>query len=139
MPYKNESFLMGHLGKPAETKFVSSGHSITTFSIAVEVGTKDRPRTAWIDVKAWNQCQAALDCLQKGALIAVMGRTDQETWDDKDTGKKRSKTLVVADMIFLPLWEKKEKTDDGGVVSRPRSSKPAAPMTQEITDEDVPF
>ena len=153
MPYENQVLLMGHLGRDAETKHTGSGHSITTFSIAVENGTKEKPRTAWIDVKAWNQCQAALDILTKGSLIAVTGRLDQETWEDKQTGQKRSKTLVVADMIHQPQWEKREKAGgDDGVVSRPRSSAapkqdayPKNPAPQdlgtkwEVSDDDVPF
>ena len=150
MPYENQVLIMGHLGRDAETKHTGSGHSITTFSIAVENGTKDKPRPAWIDVKAWNQCQAALDILTKGALIAVTGRLDQETWEDRATGQKRSKTLVVADMIHQPQWEKRERAWDDGVVSRPRSSQAKAapkqspapadlPNNWEATDDDVPF
>lgn len=136
MPYENQVLIMGHLGRDAETKHTGSGHSITTFSIAVENGTKDKPRTAWLDVKAWNQCQAALDILIKGALVAVTGRLDVETWDDRETGKKRSKTLVVADMIHQPQWEKREKED--GVVSRPRSSQAkAAPVKQAEDRQDL--
>jgi single-strand DNA-binding protein len=145
MPYENQVLIMGHLGRDAETKHTGSGHSITTFSVAVENGTKDKPRTAWLDVKAWNQCQAALDILTKGSLVAVTGRLDVETWEDKETGKRRSKTLVVADMIHQPQWEKREKSDDS-VVSRPRSSQAkAAPAAQhqsaslEIDGSDVPF
>lgn len=144
MPYANQILIMGHLGREAEVKFTPSGHSIATFSIALNVGTKDKPRTAWIDVKAWNQCQAALDILKKGSLVAVTGRLDQETWEDKATGSKRSKTLVVADMIHQPQWEKKDEGD--GVVSRPRGAqRTAAPaptgyaFDNTITDDDVPF
>jgi len=145
MPYANQVFIMGHLGRDAETKFTSSGHSITNFSVAVEVGTKEKPRTAWIDCKAWNQCEAAIDILRKGALVAVSGRIDQETWEDRESGQKRSKTLVMADMIHQPQWEKREKKEDSGLVSQPRGSQQrasqakAAPVSQEITDDDVPW
>lgn len=140
MPTANSTYLMGHLGRDAEVKFTTSGHSIATFSVALNVGTKDKPRTAWIDVKAWNQCQAAIDMLKKGALVAVTGRLDQETWEDKATGSKRSKTLVVADMVHQPQWEKKDEGD--GVVSRPRGSRAAAPATGDAfvaDDSDCPF
>jgi single-strand DNA-binding protein len=144
MPTANTCYILGHLGRDAETKFTPSGHSITSFSIALEVGTKDKPRTAWVDVKAWNQCQAALDILRKGQLIAVTGRIDVETWEDKETGQRRSKTLVVADMVHQPQWEKREKKSDDGVVSRPRSSQPAKAAVKqeepwEASNDDVPF
>lgn len=139
MPTCNEVRIMGHLGRDAETKFTQTGKSITNFSVALNVGTKEAPRTVWADVKCWNQPDV-VQTLQKGSLVQINGRLDQESWDDKQTGQKRTKTVIVADMVSIPCWEKRESGDS--VVSRPRSSQPkqgAAPASQEIDDSDVPF
>lgn len=133
MPHQNEVYLMGHLVKAPETKHLSSGHSITTFTIPQDVGKDDRKRTVWVDVKAWNQPAAVLN-LGKGTLVAVKGYLDVETWKDKQTGANRSKTVVVADMVSLPMWEKREKKEP--------AHRPQQDTYQDnlgITDEDVPF
>lgn len=144
MPYANEVRIMGHLGRDAETKFTQSGKSITNFSVAMNVGTKESPRTVWCDVKAWNQPDV-VQTLQKGSLVQVNGRLDQESWEDKQTGKKVYKSVVVADMVSIPCWEKRESSGGDGVVSRPRSSQPkqqAAPQQAEAfqaSDDDIPW
>jgi single-strand DNA-binding protein len=38
----------------------------------------------------------------KGSKVLVLGRLNQQTWDDKETGKKRSKVVITAnDVTFL--------------------------------------
>lgn len=139
MPHENKVLLVGHLGRDAEMKHLPSGHSVTSFSIALNTGTKEKPRTTWIDIKAWNQPELALDALKKGAAITVTGRIDSESWEDKKTGEKKSKMVVVADLIHVPIWEKRERQEQGGLVSQPRSSRPAAQAPTDIDDGDVPF
>ena len=116
MPHNNAVLITGHLGRDAEMKHFASGQSVVTFSIALNTGTKDKPRTCWIDIKAWNQPESALDALKKGAAITVTGRIDSESWEDKKTGEKKSKMVVVADLIHVPIWEKRERQEQGGLV-----------------------
>jgi single-strand DNA-binding protein len=117
-------------------KHLPSGHSITSFSIALNTGTKDKPRTCWVECKAWNQPESALDMLRKGAAITVTGRLDSESWEDKKTGEKKTKTVVVADLVHVPIWEKRERQEQSdGLVSQPRSSRLAA----QVDHDDVPF
>lgn len=42
-----------------------------------------------------------------------MGRLRQETWDDKETGKQRSKLVVVAnDVVFLDSKQDSDKAPE---------------------------
>lgn len=140
---------MGHLGRDAETRFTTTGKSITTFSVATEVGFGEQKRKVWINVKAWNQ-PASVQELRTGALVEVNGYIDVETWDDKE-GKKQTRTVVNANMVSLPQWEKREGSGgrgDDALVSRPRgssqgqqsrSAQQQQQSSAEITDDDVPF
>ncbi len=133
MPHQNEVYLMGHLGRDPETRHTASGHSITTFSIPTDVGKDDKKRTVWVEVKAWNQPAAVMN-LGKGTLVSVKGYLDVETWKDKQTGANRSKTVVVADMVSLPMWEKRYYP-----AAAPRAQQETHQDNLGITDEDVPF
>jgi len=128
MPSLNQVHLVGHLGRDAETKSFASGSAVTQFSLALSCGTKDKPKTAWVNVKVWNAAPVVQE-LQKGAAVMVEGRLEEESWEGKD-GKKQSKLVVVAQIVSKPLYEPKGKA----------ANPPAAQQsTWEVTDDDVPF
>jgi len=127
MPYMSKATIMGHLGRDAEAKQVGA-KTVTSFSIAVSDGTKDKPHSSWFDVEAWDLPDWLSAGLTKGALVLADGRLKIEEWE-KD-GQKRSKTKLVADSYGgVKTFEK--RTDDG-VVSRPKAAA-------RVDEEDVPF
>ena len=127
MPYMSKATIMGHLGKDAEVKQIGT-KTVTTFSIAVSDGTKEKPHSSWFDVEAWDLPDWLAAGLTKGALVLADGRLKTEEWE-KD-GQKRSKTKLVADSYGgVKTFEKRP---DDGVVSRPKAAA-------RIDEEDVPF
>jgi single-strand DNA-binding protein len=126
MPYMSKATIMGHLGKDAEVKQIGT-KTVTSFSIAVSDGTKDKPHSSWFDVEAWDLPDWLAAGLKKGALALCDGRLKTEEWE-KD-GQKRSKTKLVADGYGVKTFEKRP---DDGVVSRPKAAA-------RIDEEDVPF
>jgi single-strand DNA-binding protein len=123
----SKATIMGHLGKDAEVKQIGA-KTVTTFSIAVSDGTKEKPHSSWFDIEAWDLPDWLAAGLTKGALALCDGRLKTEEWE-KD-GQKRSKTKLVADGYGVKTFEK--RTDDG-VVSRPKSA------ARNIDDDNVPF
>jgi single-strand DNA-binding protein len=132
MPYLNKATVMGHLGRDAESKLTPGGKSITSMSIAVADGTKDKPHTTWVRVEGWDLPDWIHPHLKKGALVLVDGRLRFEEWE-KD-GQKQSMLKLVADSYGVKTFEKKA---DDGIVSQPRGF--ATPQQTEISDDDVPF
>jgi single-strand DNA-binding protein len=152
----NKVILIGHLGKDAETRFTSSGVSVTKFSVATNRRWKDqqtgdwKEETDWTNVVLWRQENLA-NYLTRGKHVFVEGRLQTRSYDDKD-GKKVWSTEVVADDVIL-LGGRGEGSGESGSVSAPRSSRapqpgggggsrPAeepAPSDHGITDDDVPF
>jgi len=127
MPYMSKGTIMGHLGKDAEVKQIGT-KTVTTFSVAVSDGTKEKPHSSWFDVEAWDLPDWLAAGLKKGALALCDGRLKTEEWE-KD-GQKRSKTKLVADSYGgVKTFEKRP---DDGVVSRPKAAA-------RIDEEDVPF
>lgn len=98
----NQVILMGRLTRDPEMRSTTTGKSIASFSLAVDrVGQDDQ--ADFFDITAWEKLgELANQYLSKGRRCLVQGRLRQDSWDDKETGKKRTRIEVVAtDITFL--------------------------------------
>ena len=98
----NQVILMGRLTRDPEVRTTTTGKTIASFSLAVDRGGQD-DATDFFEVTAWEKLGELVNqYLSKGRRCLVQGRLRQDSWDDKETGKKRSKVEVVAtDVTFL--------------------------------------
>ena len=98
----NQVILMGRLTRDPEQRTTTSGKTIASFSIAVDRGG-DSDQADFFDVTAWEKLgELVVQYLAKGRRVLVQGRLRQDSWDDKETGKKRSRVEVTAtDDTFL--------------------------------------
>jgi single-strand DNA-binding protein len=69
--------------------------------------------------------------LHKGSRVYLEGRKRTESWEDKQTGGKRSRDLVYVDKI--------EFLDSRGNGNGHRESSDNIGDETAITDQDVPF
>jgi len=99
----NKVELEGNMTRDPELRSTGGGQSVTNISVAVNDFFKDKKSkevketVEFIDVTVWGKDADKLcrDC-KKGQRVKVLGRLHVESWDDKDSGKKRYKTVVVA-------------------------------------------
>ena len=93
--------LLGRLTRDPEQKTTNSGKTLVRFTLAV--GRTKEEQADFIDVTAWDKLgELIAQYLKKGGRAIVQGKLRQDTWEDKDTGKKQSKVGVVAtDIMFL--------------------------------------
>lgn len=98
----NQVILMGRLTRDPEQRTTTSGRTVVSFSIAVDRQTQD-DQADFFDVTAWEKLgELVMQYLSKGRRILVQGRLRQDSWEDKETGKRRSRIEVVAsDVTFL--------------------------------------
>lgn len=98
----NQVILMGRLTRDPETRTTASGKNVTSFSLAVDRNTQE-DQADFFDVTAWEKLgDLVAQYLSKGRRCLVQGRLRQDSWEDKETGKKRSRVEVVAtDVTFL--------------------------------------
>lgn len=134
----NQVILMGRLTRDPETRTTPSGKSVTSFSIAVDrLGSDDQ--ADFFDVTAWEKTgELVQQYLSKGRRVLVQGRLRQDSWDDKETGKKRSRVEVTAtDVTFLDG----PSGDNNGGGSAPAqssgSSKPKDTVIEDIDDKPI--
>jgi len=130
----NQVILMGRLTRDPETRTTPSGKSVTSFSLAVDrVGQDDQ--ADFFDVTAWEKTgELVQQYLTKGRRCLVQGRLRQDSWDDKETGKKRSRVEVTAtDVTFL---DGPSGDSNGGGSSAPRPSETTTSKDTVIEDID---
>ena len=145
----NKVMLIGNLTRDPELRYTPKGTAVADIGMAInrvwnnESGQKQE-ETTFVDVTLWGrQAELAEKYLGKGRGVYIEGRLQLDTWDDKETGKKRSKLKVVGENLqFLPDGKGGSGGGGGGGGQRPQSdSAPAAsaaPAVEEDED-DIPF
>ena len=107
----NKAFLIGRLTRDPELRYSSSNAAIANFSIAINrpYTSQDGQRQAdYINIVAFQkQAENVKKYIGKGSLVAVDGRIQTRTYDDKD-GKKVYVTEVVADRVQFLDTKKSE-------------------------------
>ncbi len=104
----NKAILIGNLGQDPELRTTGGGMSVCDLRLATTSRRKDRDGN-WTDATEWHSVtvfgktaeNVARYC-QKGKQLYIEGELRTDSWDDRETGKKRYKTYVVGnDVRFL--------------------------------------
>lgn len=104
----------GNLTRDPEKVENSKDLDIARFSVAVNRKGKN-PRTDFFDCTAFGHVAAnILEYKTKGDPVLIEGHLQQDTWDDKETGKKRSKVVIIADNVEFLGRGNGENTESGG-------------------------
>ena len=101
----NEVRLIGRLTRDPELRSTPGGQYVATLGLATGRQFKGqdgvlRDETTFVDITCWGKlAETVSKYMKKGRQIFVGGRLKYESWDDKETNKKRSKISVVAENI----------------------------------------
>ena len=103
----NKVFLLGNLTRDPEVRYTPKGSAVADLGIAVnrqytlDNGEK-REEVTFVDVTLWGrQAEVAGEYLKKGRSVFIEGRLQLDTWDDKQSGQKRSKLKVIGEMMQM--------------------------------------
>lgn len=114
----NSIALVGRLTRDVELKYTSGGMAIAEGAIAVNrsvktaEGYKNSP--SFFDFSIFGKTAESLKpYLLKGKQIALTGFLKQESWNDRDTGAKRSRVRICATEIEL-LGNKNDGSNGSG-------------------------
>jgi single-strand DNA-binding protein len=110
---------------PEPPKVFNGGRSVVRFSVAF-AGERRKEGDEWVDKPVFLECEVwqgekgrkLVDTIMKyghkGLRVHVSGKFKMETWNDKNTGAKRSALrLTVDDFILLEKVEANQPTDQG--------------------------
>lgn len=103
----NKVILLGNLTRDPEVRYTPKGSAVCDLGIAVnrqytlDNGEK-REEVTYVDVVLWARlAEIAGEYLKKGRPIFIEGRLQLDTWDDKQSGQKRSKLRVIGETMQL--------------------------------------
>lgn len=102
----NQIIIQGRLTRDPELRRTGSGLAVASFSVAVERDYPDKTtgkrETDFIDCVAWREKgEFVSKWFTKGSMIVVSGRLQMRSWDDKDTGKKRTAHEILAENVYF--------------------------------------
>ena len=103
----SKAIITGNLTRDPELRSTPSGASVCSFSVAVNRVYRDssgaqKEDVSFIDCSAWGKLGEMIgQYAKKGSGVLVSGRLSQRTWEDKNSGQKRSRVeIVVEDFNF---------------------------------------
>lgn len=100
----NNVTIMGRLSRDPELKTTQTGVPVLSFSIAVDRDYKPKDgerETDFIDCVAWRTTAEFISkYFVKGQLLAVIGKLQTRSYDDKDGNKRRVTEVVVEQAYF---------------------------------------
>jgi len=103
----NRVILMGNLTRDVEIRHLQNGTAVADVGLAVNDRRKNAAgewieETTFVDITFWGRtAEVAGQYLSKGSPVLVEGRLKQDSWEDKDTGQKRSKIKVVCEKMQM--------------------------------------
>lgn len=140
----NLAIFGGRLGRDAELNHMQNGDPVANFALAVDVGTRDNPKTMWVDCALFGQRAEKLQpYLTKGLKATVSGRISLGEFKAKDGTDKTVLRLTCTD-IDMHLPPREQGSDGGSTYQRPAPRRPE-PATKARAgdindmDDDLPF
>ena len=150
----NRVTITGNLTRDPELRTTAGGTAVCTLGVAVNGRRKDQSgqwvdKPNFFDVVVWGaQGQNCANYLAKGRPVAIDGRLDWSSWEDKNGGGKRSKVQIVADTVqFLGSREGGGQQQGAGngapggnaPPSNQGGPPPAGADAPPVPDDDIPF
>lgn len=163
MPNFNKVIIVGNCTKDPEIRYTPKGTALVEMSIAVNnnyttASGEKREETDFFEIVFWGKlAEIVSEYVEKGKPILVSGKLKQETWEDKETHKKRSKITIVAEEMQLLGSKEGSRTpsrepegrSSGRQESRPAqrgerpqpppSNKPPVDPDLDVESDDIPF
>lgn len=104
----NKVMIIGNLTADPDVRTTPRGNTVAELRLAVNrisSGPNEgerREETTFLDVTCWGRtAEIAGQYLAKGRPVFIEGRLQQDTWEDKQTGQRRSKIRIVAENMQL--------------------------------------
>jgi single-strand DNA-binding protein len=104
----NKVILIGNLTRDPQVKYTPGGTAVTEIGLAVnrqwfdKQSNSRKEEVTFVDVTLWGRtAEVAGEYLAKGRPVLIEGRLQTDSWDDKETGQKRSKLRVVGENMTM--------------------------------------
>lgn len=109
--------VVGNVTREPELNYTPTGQAVTKFGIAVDQSYTNRngekvEQTCFLDVTTWRDlAEHVAECIKVGCRVIVGGRMKMDTWEEKESGKKRTRHFIDAEVVGPDLrWATAEVT-----------------------------
>jgi len=135
----NKVILIGNLTRDPQIKHTTGGTAIAELGMAIgrkwfdKTTNQQKEETTFVDVTLFGkQAEVAGQYLAKGRSVMIEGRLQLDSWEDRETGHKRSKLRVVGENLVLMGG----KRDEGPGEERQAVQ---APSPELDSGDEMPF
>lgn len=143
----NKLTIIGNLTRDPETRTVSTGNTVCSFTVAVNrrrsSQNSNQPEADFFRVSAWDKLgETCQRYLAKGRKVAVVGPVSVNSYEAKDGGGTRfSLEIRAEDVEFLSSRQEEQGVAAEAAPSTPKggASAPKENGFTEVDDEDLPF
>jgi len=141
----SKAIITGNLTRDPELRSTPNGASVCSFSVAVnrvyrDASGEQKEDVSFIDCSAWGKLAEMINqYAKKGTGVLVSGRLDQRSWEDKNTGQKRSHVeIVVEDFNFTSNGPRENGGATGGGYGVSASEEGAMNGAVDEIPDDIP-
>jgi single-strand DNA-binding protein len=149
MAFDNTVTVVGNVTRDPELRFTPGGMAVASFGVAWNKRKQDgEDEVSFFDVTCFRQlAENVAESVAKGTRVMIYGSLQQSSWNDRETGDKRTKVEILADEVAPSLkWataevRKNDRSDAGGGPrsgGAPQGGGRPAPSGGYDTDEE-PF
>ena len=151
----NRVTITGNLTRDPELRALPSGSSVLSFGVAVNDRWRNPQTQQWEDrpnyidcVMFGNRAQSLANILHRGMKVAIEGKLRWSQWQDRESGKNRSKIEVVVDEVeFMSSRDQhaqqapqmRAPPPPRDTASTPAPAPVQAPPAGDVYDKDIPF
>ena len=103
----NKIIVIGNLGRDPEMRYLPSGQSVTSFTVAsnhryTTAAGEQREETEWFNVSAWGRlAELCNQYLTKGRQVYLEGRLRSRSYEGRDGQTRFVNDINVTDVQFL--------------------------------------
>lgn len=133
----NSVVVLGNVTRDSELRHLQNNTAVTDLGLAVNERRKNAAgdwveEAVFLDITVFGKtAEFVSQFCGKGSQVLVAGRLKMDTWQDKNSGEKRSKLKIIAETVQL-LGGKGDRKE-----STPKQEKSVE--TKPIAEEEAPF
>lgn len=137
----NRVVLIGRLTRDPALRYTPSGTAVGDFTLAVDRPRPDvdgRRQADFIDVVVWQKrAEVCHQNLVKGRLVAVEGRLQVRSYEDKQGVRRRVAEVVAESVRFLDRPKNGERGQDAAGAAGQAAEPFGEPV--DLDPDDLPF
>lgn len=139
----SKAIIAGNMTRDPEVRTTTTGQNVCSFSLAVSrryrsASGEIQEATSFLNCVAWGKAGDTIaQYTHKGSPLLVSGRLDQRSWDDKNTGQKRSTVEIVVEEFTFLGGDRNGQGSAGSQANNSYAETPSA-SSQATVAEEIP-